>query len=383
MTDSSSRFLLSPTPMNTPLNATVLMIAMLASACSRPEAPQEPVRAVKLMTVSGGALQAQPGYAGEVRARTESRLGFRVGGKLVQRPVEVGQRVVAGQLLAQLDAQDLALVAQAAQAQVVAAQTQRDLAAADFRRFSDLKTQGFVSGAEIERRQATLDAAEASLRQARAQGAVQGNQAGYARLLADAPGVVLAVEAEVGQVVAAGAPVVRVARDGVRDAVIAVPEDQLSRIKVGQAAQVRLWSAGQVAATPFAAQVREVAASADPVTRTFQVKLALPADARVALGATVNVRLDGEPGATAATPIRLPTSALIRASGGNTKDTAVWVFDPAGSTVSLRTVVVAGADGNELLIASGLKEGEEIVAAGVHVLSPGQKVTRFAAGASR
>jgi membrane fusion protein, multidrug efflux system len=369
--------------MNTPLNATVLMIAMLASACSRPEAPQEPVRAVKLMTVSGGALQAQPGYAGEVRARTESRLGFRVGGKLVQRPVEVGQRVVAGQLLAQLDAQDLALVAQAAQAQVVAAQTQRDLAAADFRRFSDLKTQGFVSGAEIERRQATLDAAEASLRQARAQGAVQGNQAGYARLLADAPGVVLAVEAEVGQVVAAGAPVVRVARDGVRDAVIAVPEDQLSRIKVGQAAQVRLWSAGQVAATPFAAQVREVAASADPVTRTFQVKLALPADAQVALGATVNVRLDGEPGATAATPIRLPTSALIRASGGNTKDTAVWVFDPAGSTVSLRTVVVAGADGNELLIASGLKEGEEIVAAGVHVLSPGQKVTRFAAGASR
>jgi membrane fusion protein, multidrug efflux system len=359
------------------------MFAVLLGACSRPEAPQEPVRAVKLMTVSRGVLQAQSGYAGEVRARTESRLGFRVGGKLVQRPVEVGQRVAAGQLLAQLDAQDLALVAQAAQAQVVAAQTQRDLAAADFRRFSDLKSQGFVSGAEIERRQATLDAAEASLRQARAQGAVQGNQATYARLLADAPGVVLAVEAEVGQVVSAGAPVVRVARDGVRDAVFAVPEDQLSRIKVGQAAQVRLWSAGQVATTPFAAQVREVAASADPVTRTFQVKLALPADAQVALGATVNVRLDGEPGAAAATPIRLPTSALIRASGGNTKDTAVWVFDPAGSTVSMRTVVVAGADGNDLLIASGLKEGEEIVAAGVHVLSPGQKVTRFAAGASR
>lgn len=360
----------------------VLLVAVLLGACSRPEVPQEPVRAVKLMKVSRGALQAQAGYAGEVRARTESRLGFRVGGKLVQRPVEVGQRVTAGQLLAQLDAQDLALVAQASQAQVVAAQTQRDLAAADFKRFSDLKAQGFVSGAEIERRQATLDAAEATLRQARAQGAVQGNQAGYARLLADGPGVVLAVEAEVGQVVAAGTPVVRVARDGARDAVISVPEDQVSRIRVGQAAKVRLWSAGQSAAEPFSAQVRELAASADPVTRTFQVKLALPADARVALGATVNVLFDGEP-AAAAGPIRLPTSALIRASGGNTQDSAVWVFDPAGSTVSMRTVVVARADGNELLVASGLKEGEEVVAAGVHVLSPGQKVTRYAAGASR
>ena len=370
--------------MKTPLHAPVLMFALLLGACSRPEVPQEPVRAVKLMTVSSGALQSHAGYAGEVRARTESRLGFRVGGKLVQRPVEVGQRVTAGQLLARLDAQDLALVAQAAQAQVVAAQTQRDLAAADFKRFSDLKTQGFVSGAEIERRQATLDAAEATLRQARAQGAVQGNQAGYARLLADGPGVVVAVEAEVGQVVAAGAPVVRVARDGVRDAVIAVPEDQLSRIRVGQPAQVRLWSAGQAAEVPFTAQVRELAASADPVTRTFQVKLALPADAQVVLGATVNVLFDGEPvAAAAARPIRLPTSALIRASGGNASDSAVWVFDPSGSTVSMRTVVVAGADGNELVIASGLKEGEEVVAAGVHVLSPGQKVTRFAAGASR
>ena len=368
--------------MKTPLPVAALMVALLLGACSRPEVPQEPVRAVKLMTVSRGALQAQAGYAGEVRARTESRLGFRVGGKLVQRPVEVGQRVVAGQLLARLDAQDLALVAQAAQAQVVAAQTQRDLAAADFKRFSDLKAQGFVSGAEIERRQAVLDAAEATLRQARAQGAVQGNQAAYASLQADGPGVVLAVEAEVGQVVAAGAPVVRLARDGVRDAVIAVPEDQVARVRVGLPAQVRPWSAGQAAAEPFKAQVRELAASADPVTRTFQVKLALPADAKVALGATVNVRFDGASTA-AAGPIRLPTSALIRASGANTRDSAVWVFDPAGSTVSMRTVVVSGVDGNELLIGSGLKEGEEIVAAGVHVLSPGQKVTRFAPEASR
>ena len=366
--------------MKTPLHVPVLTLALLLGACSRPEAPQEPVRAVKLMTVSRTAVHSQTGYAGEVRARTESRLGFRVGGKLVQRPVEVGQRVASGQLLAQLDAQDLALAAQAAQAQIVAAQTQRDLAAADLKRFSDLKAQGFVSGAEIERRQAALDAAEAALRQARAQGAVQGNQAGYARLLADGPGVVLAVEAEVGQVVAAGAPVVRLARDGARDAVIAVPEDRVARLKVGQAAQVRLWTSGRDASEPLAAQVREIAASADPLTRTFQVKLGLPADARVALGATVSVVFADEattaPAAPA--PVRLPTSALIQANGGG-KDTAVWVFDPASSRVNMRPVVVSGAEGNEMLVVSGLKDGEEIVAAGVHVLSPGQQVTRFAA----
>lgn len=363
-----------------PLLSTVLLLV----ACSRPQAPQEPIRSVKLMTVRHGALQARSAFAGEVRARTESRLGFRVGGKLIQRPAEVGQRVAAGQLLAQLDAQDLALATQAAQAQIAAAQTQRDLAAADLKRFSDLKAQGFVSGAEIERRQAAVDAAEATLRQARAQGAVQGNQAGYARLLADGPGVVLSVEAEPGQVVAAGAPVVRIARNGARDAVIAVPEDQVARVRTGQAAQVVLWSGAGVAPAPLPAQVREVAASADPVTRTFQVKLSLPADAKVPLGATVSVQFDGEAAtgaAAAAGQIRLPTSALVRAPGG--KDSAVWVFDPASGTVSMRTVIVAGADGNEIVVASGLKDGEEIVAAGVHVLSPGQKVVRFATTAAR
>ncbi|MBE0586867.1 MAG: efflux RND transporter periplasmic adaptor subunit, partial [Hydrogenophaga sp.] len=225
--------------MKTPHFVFAMTAALALAACSRPEAPQEPIRSVKLITVVAAGVGAQSEYAGEVRARVESRLGFRVGGKLLQRPAEVGQRVKPGQLLAQLDANDLALASQAAQAQVSAAQTQRNLAAADLKRFTDLKAQGFVSGAEIERRQATLQAAEASLRQAQAQGAVQGNQAAYTRLLADAAGVVLAVEAEVGQVVAAGTPVVRLARDGARDVVFAVPEDRLAQLRVGQAAQVR------------------------------------------------------------------------------------------------------------------------------------------------
>lgn len=369
--------------MNTTRHAALTLGALLLlAACSRQEAPPEPVRAVKLMTVTASAVTRENTYAGEVRARVESRLGFRVGGKLVARPVELGQRVAAGQVLAQLDASDLALASQAAQAQVSAAQTQRDLAAADLKRFQDLRNQGFVSSAEIDRRQAALQAAEASLRQAQAQAGVQGNQAGYTRLLADAAGVVVGVEAEVGQVVAAGTPVVRVARDGARDAVFSVPEDRLTTLRPGASAQVRLWSADGTT-TPMVATVREVAASADPLTRTFQAKLSLPADAQVPLGATANVTLgSGVPGAEASA-VRLPTSALMRGSteavSGATGNggTQVWVFDQANGTVQPRSVVVAGAQGNEVVLASGLKPGEQIVAAGVHVLSPGQKVVPF------
>ncbi|MBV1730971.1 MAG: efflux RND transporter periplasmic adaptor subunit [Hydrogenophaga sp.] len=371
--------------MKTPHFVFAVTAALALAACSRPEAPQEPIRSVKLITVSASAVGAQNEYAGDVRARVESRLGFRVGGKLLQRPAEVGQRVKAGQLLAQLDANDLALASQAAQAQVSAAQTQRNLAAADLKRFTDLKAQGFVSGAEIERRQATLQAAEASLRQAQAQGAVQGNQVAYTRLLADAAGVVLSVDAEVGQVVAAGTPVVRVARDGARDVVFAVPEDRLAQLRVGQSAQVRLWAAATGApgnGAPLGGVVREVAASADTATRTYQVKLSLPDGAAVPLGATAYVTLPEQVGAVPAL-IQLPTSALMASASGGPNGSAVWVFDAASQTVQPRPVVVAGANGNLIVIAEGLKPGEEVVAAGTHVLSPGQKVTRFAAPAAQ
>ena len=143
--------------------AAVSAAALLLVWCSKPGPTPEPVRSVKLLTVGVGALQSQTEYAGEVRARVESRLGFRVGGKIVQRQAELGQRVKAGQVLAQLDPQDYQLAAQAAQAQVSAAQIQRDLAAADVKRYTALKEQNFISGAELVRRQATLQAAQAAL----------------------------------------------------------------------------------------------------------------------------------------------------------------------------------------------------------------------------
>lgn len=360
-------------PMKTRTLAPVaLLAAVWLSACSRPEPAQEPLRSVKLIRVAPAALQSGPEYAAEIRARTESALGFRVGGKLLQRPAQLGEVVRAGQLLALLDAQDYQLGAQAASAQVAAAQAQRDQARADLGRSESLQAQGFVSGAEVEQRQSALRAAEAALNAARAQSSVQGNQAGYTRLLADSDGVIVSVDAEPGQVVAAGQPVLRLAHAGARDAVLAVPEDQLGRVRPGQPARVQPW--GQGTARQLLGKVREVAASADPLTRTYAVKVGIEGSAQPPLGATASVRF-GAPQGGAAAAIRLPTTALWQQGAGS----AVWVFDAASGKVRARTVQVAGLDGNEAVIGSGLKPDEEVVVAGIHVLSEGQSVIRYQA----
>ena len=339
--------------------------AALLAACSRSAPPEEPVRSVKLLTVGVGAMQSTLEYSGEVRARVESRLGFRVAGKIVQRQAELGQRVKAGQVLAQLDPRDYQLAADAARAQLASATTQRDLAAADFKRFQALKDQNFISGAELERRAATLKAAQATLDQARAQLSSQGNQTAYTPLVADVAGVGTGIEAEPGQVVAAGTPVVRIAQDGARDVVFSVPEDKVAQIQPGQDVTARGWSGG----APLLGRVREVAASADAATRTYQVKVALEGAEVPALGATVYVTPMALSHAGVAA-IKLPTSAL-RQEG---QATAVWVYDPATSTVNSQVVQIATADGNDAVVASGLTPGMQVVATGVHVLSPGQKV---------
>lgn len=343
-----------------------LLAATLLGGCSRGEAPPEPVRAVKVITVGESAMQSRNEFSGEVRARIESRLGFRVGGKITRRLAELGQHVKAGTLLAQLDPRDYRLAAEAARAQVAAATTNRDLAAADFKRYQALREQNFISGAELERRETTLKAAQAQLEQAQAQLAAQGNQADYTNLVADVSGVVTAVEAEVGQVVAAGTPVIRIAADGPRDVVFAVPEDKVGALRDGTAVTARQWASNVV----HRGRIREVAASADPVTRTYTVKVALEGSDQPPLGATMTV-VPQALGQAGAEVIKIPTSALRQDGPGS----AVWVLDPATMTVRSQPVEVATADGNDAVIAAGLKPGMVVVAAGVHVLSPGQKVT--------
>ncbi len=344
-------------------------LSLALAACSKPPVQEEPIRAVKVLTVAASDIGAASEFAGEIRAQVESRLGFRVGGKLVKRQVDLGQRVKAGQILAQLDPQDFKLAADASRAQVAAATTNRDLAAADFKRFKDLKDQNFISGAELERREATLKAAQAQVDQARAQLSAQGNQASYASLVASASGVVTAVEAEPGQVVSAGTTVVRIAADGPRDAVFSVPEDKVQALKAGSPVAVRAWSRD----TQWPGVIREIAASADAATRTFQVKAALTGNDVPPLGSTVYAFPQALSHAGAQV-IKVPTSAL-RQDG---QATAVWVLDTATMTVKSQTVAVATADGNDAVIASGLAPGMQVVAAGVHVLSPGQKVTLYA-----
>lgn len=345
-------------------------LLMTLGACSKQEAPQEPVRAVKLITVSSGEKNVAGEYSAEVRARVESRLGFQVAGKLLDRPAEIGQRVRAGQLLARIDAQDYQLAALAAQALVSAAQSQRDLASADLQRFEALKAQNFISGAELERRQTTLTAAEAALQQAKAQAQAQGNQTGYTRLSASHAGVITGVEAEIGQVLSAGQPVLRLAHDGPRDAVFSVSEAMALALKPGQSMQAVLLSTGQ----SLKGQVRELAASADPVTRTYMVKLALDASERLPLGATMHVLASDLPGGQPAV-IKLPTSALKQEGSG----TVVWVLNEASMTVNTQAVQLGALIGNEVVITSGLQPGQKVVAAGVHVLSPGQKVSVYGA----
>lgn len=348
----------------------LLVLAALPLAllfgCARHETAPEPIRAVKVLTVGESGMQAQREFAGDVRARVESRLGFRVGGKIIQRQAEVGQHVNAGTLLAQLDPQDYRLAADAARAQVAAALTNRDLAAADHKRYVALREQNFISGAELERRETALKAAQAQLEQAQAQLAAQGNQARYTNLVADVSGVITAVEAEAGQVVAAGAPVVRIAADGPRDVVFSVPEDKISTVHAGSVVRLRLWAAH----SELTGRIREVAASADPVTRTFAVKVSIQGAQQPPLGTTVAVvpQLLADAGTRV---IRIPTSALRQEGQG----TAVWVLDRQAMTVKLQHVQVATADGNDAVISSGLQPGMVIVSAGVHVLSPGQKVT--------
>ncbi len=358
------------------MNKTLIVLASataLLVACSKPAPPEEPIRAVKVMTVGVNTFSSGYEFAGEVKARLESRLGFRVGGKIIKRQAELGQRVKAGQVLAQLDPQDYKLAADAARAQLQAAATNRDLAAADYKRYKELKEQNFISSAELERRETTLKAAQAQFEQAQSQLAVQSNQASYASLVADVAGVVTAIEAEPGQVVSAGTPVVRIAADGPRDVVFSVPEDKVSGIKLGMAVKVRGW-AQDTQTAPAMAKVREVSASADPATRTFQVKLALDGKApSPPLGATMFVLPVGLGDVQGMPVIKLPTSAL-RQEG---QASAVWLLDKASMTVKSQIVQIATADGNEAVIAAGLQPGMVVVSAGVHVLSPGQKVTIY------
>jgi RND family efflux transporter MFP subunit len=346
-----------------------VLAALLLAACSKPEPGPEPLRAVRTMTITADTSGGQHEYAAEVRARVESTLGFRVGGKMVRRSAEVGQRVKAGAVLAELDPQDLRLGQDAAGAAVKAARVNLDITTTELKRYRELREQGFISSLELERREAAVRSAQASFDQAQAQSSVQVNQASYSTLRATTAGIITAVEAEVGAVLGAGTPVLRLAHDGPRDVVFAVPEDAVGGLRALLGAEgklrVRLWGGSE----EFPATLRELAAAADPATRTFQAKADV-GDAPVQLGQTAAVLIDLPKLAGVA---KLPLSALLQQQG----KTSVWLVDKPSMTVKPQPVTVAGADGNSVVIAGGVSPGQLVVTAGVHALAPGQKVKLY------
>ncbi len=338
-------------------------IALGACDTARPE--PEPVRPVLVQKVAPGSFAARDVYSGEVRARYEGDLAFRIGGKLVARSADPGARVKRGQVLARLDPDDARLAAQAAQAQLASAQSDLALAKAELDRYADLLAKKFVSASAVDAKKAAFESAQARTEQARSQAALGANQASYASLAADADGVIVSIAAEPGQVVAAGQPIVRLARAGGLEVVVNVPESQVSQFKPGDEAVVSLWAEPS---KRYAARIREIAGGADPVTRTYAARVTvLQPPPTMQLGMTANVALPTGP-ATAA--VLLPPSAVM----GDATDAAVWIVDPRSSEVKRRKVTVGEFREDGVTVVSGLSPGELVVTAGVHKLRENQPV---------
>lgn len=283
---------------------------------------------------------------------------------MTQRLVEVGQAVGQGQPLATIDAQDFRLAVEASEAARTSAQVDRDQQRADYRRFEDLEAKGFISKAELDRRKASLDAAEARYQQTAANARSTGNQVSYAVLRAPHDAVVTAVDAEVGQVVAAGQSVLRLARVDEKEVLVGIPEQQLSILQNASEITVRLWGGGE----PIRGRLREVSPVADAATRTFPVRIALvDAPGSVALGMTATVAF----AVPLAQPIiTVPLQALLVEGGA----THAWRFDPSTSTVRRTRISVGNVAGNEIVVSDGLAPGDIVVTAGAHQLKEGQQV---------
>ena len=338
----------------------LVTLALMLAACSEAPPPAAPPKLVRTLIVGAGGAATdggERGYSGEVRARIETTLGFRVAGKLVERRADVGMAVKAGQVLARLDPTDAGLL-------VTQAEAQKALAAADLARYRDLKAKNYISASALDARETTFKAAEA-------QAALAKNQAAYTTLVADRNGVIGQVLAEPGQVVSVGQAVFRLAPDGEREIAIALPEGEVGGFKLGQAAEVSFWAASGPAARPLAGRLREVSPVADPVTRTFAARISLKdADPLLPLGMSATVRFPtGAPSTPGATKLFVPLAAIFQQ--GN--QPAVWIVG-ADNTVKLRAVSVSAYTDAGAAVTGGLAGGEQIVAAGVNLLTAGEKV---------
>ena len=348
--------------------AGITLLSVMLSACGKKE--EDPRTLPPLVRVSTPALAGSVTreFTGIVAARVQSDLGFRVGGKVVQRLVNAGETVRRGQPVMRIDSADLALATRAAVGTVEAARARAIQAAADERRYRALVSAGAVSASAYDQARAAADSARAQLASAQAQAGVARNEANYTVLLADADGTVVETLAEPGQVVTAGQIVVRIARSGPREALVQLPETL--RPGIGSVARARIFDGATGTAT-----LRQLSDSADPASRTFEARYVLGAQAaRAPLGSTVTISTESA-GRTASTEV--PLGALRDLGRGP----GVWVIrDTKQPTIAWQPVQVSAVGEETATIVGGLKGGQRFVAMGAHLLHQGQAV-RIAAPA--
>ena len=305
-------------------------------------------------------------YSGEIRARYESQLGFRTGGKIVARMVEVGGHVKRGQPLFQLDPTQETLQVAAAGAEADAARSRVAQARVDVKRTEQLLAQNFASQAELDQQRLALNQAEAQLRSAQARQQLNANMRGFTTLVADRDGVVSAINAEAGQVVAAGQSIATVAADGEREVSISIPESRVDELRKAPTLAITVWAHPDKSWT---GKLRELAPDADSVTRTYSARISIQdADPDLLrLGMTASVVAPDVDGSGV---VRVPLTAVVDQEGAR----QVWVVDPRTSRVTAREIKLGAAQNDSVIVVKGLAGGETVVSAGVHMLQAGQQV---------
>lgn len=346
----------------------ILAVAFLSNGCGQNNETMMKAPLVKTEQVGATDKNSGNSYAGEVRGRYESQLAFQVGGKIIARKVELGSKVHAGEVLMEIDAQDILQSANIGAAQVESAKAQLALAEANLNRFRKLYEEAAVSAAQYEQYQTNYDAALAAYKQAQAQYAQGSNAVGYTQLLADGDGVIAAVQAESGQIVAAGQSVVTLVKSGEMEVEINIPENRLNDMAPGQPVNVQFWALSDVALTGI---VREISPIADKVARTYKTRVTLidpPPEIRLGMTATVKCNLAGDQAG-----VVIPLAAVYQ-TGGQPK---VWVVKD--NIVHLQDISIEAFGENQVKVTAGLQAAETIVTAGVHKLREGQEV-RVSAG---
>jgi len=343
----------------------VVFLPLALAGCSDEKVTEVPARPVKVMVVPKPVTERALAYSGVIAPRIESTLGFRVPGKIMERFVNVGDTVKAGQKIAQLDEKDLKLAENSARASVAAAKTRFGVASDALNRAKFLKPNGFIAQSAVDQRQLEFDSAQSALNSARDQLDQAINATSYALLLADKDGIVTSVRAEPGQVVGAGQAVITLAHSDDIEASVAIPEQEIIKLKEGERASISLWSAPDIMSE---GKIREIAGAANPASRTYAVRVTITnpvPEMRIGMTAAVTFRVPQD------TPAVIVPVTALAGEGGKT---IAFVASQDTQTVARRDIETGRLSDEGVRVKAGLKPGDILVTAGVQFLEDGMKV---------